>query len=424
MAVLAAVDALRHQGEGPAYERHLATIGMGQGARRPAELVATTARVLDNLLHRSIESAWELGWQPADVERVVRRRLGARHAGAVASAMANELRRYAAATVDPAWRAQFRGMGADPWDPAAPEGPDRGGGRLPLDLRPAESAGIVDDVPGHRAAVAVLSVLLGLPELPRLGPRPGRARTVSGRSATGGRVGGRVDGRVLERVRAMLAKAESTTFAEEAEAFTAKAQELMARHAVDRAMVDGARQSGATAGRRIGVDDPYAQPKSLLLSVVASANRCRSVWSGELGFSTVFGHGPDLDGVELLYTSLLVQATAAMAAAGSQVDRYGRSRTRSFRSSFLAAYAQRIGQRLRECTEAAEAAGAAEHGAGLLPVLAALDQEVEDAVKAVFPEMRRFSVAASNRAGWVAGTAAAQLAVLSPNEELRPRAMA
>lgn len=138
----------------------------------------------------------------------------------------------------------------------------------------------------------------------------------------------------------------------------------------------------------------------------------------------VFGHAPDVDGVELAFTSLLVQATTAMAAAGSQVDRFGRSRTRSFRSSFLVAYAYRIGHRLWECTEAAEAAGAEEHGAGLLPVLAALDQVVEDAVNAAFPEMGGYSISVTNRAGWVADTAAAQLALLSPCDELRPKATA
>ncbi|MDP9441581.1 MAG: DUF2786 domain-containing protein, partial [Actinomycetota bacterium] len=42
-----------------------------------------------------------------------------------------------------------------------------------------------------------------------------------------------IDDRILSRVRALLAKAESTEFAPEAEAFTEKAQELMARYAID-----------------------------------------------------------------------------------------------------------------------------------------------------------------------------------------------
>ena len=42
---------------------------------------------------------------------------------------------------------------------------------------------------------------------------------------------------VLARIRQLLAKAESTTFEAEALAFTAKAQELMTRHAIDAALV-------------------------------------------------------------------------------------------------------------------------------------------------------------------------------------------
>jgi hypothetical protein len=390
--------------------------------------VALTEQVLERLLEAAIASAWVRGWQPADVDRMVRRRLSARHVDPTVAAIARQHRRYAAATVDGSWQAQLQGMGADPWAPAPAPAPARAGddGSLPFDLAPEEHAGGVDGAL-HRELVEVLSVLSWLPELPRLGPLPGQARSGSTGPGAANRAGP-VDGRVLERVRALLAKAESTTFVEEAEAFTAKAQELMARHALDRAMVEGAGPGNGPGngpgGRRIGTDDPYAQQKSLLLAQVASANRCQSVWSTELGFSTVFGHGTDLDGVELLYTSLLIQATTAMAAAGSHIDRYGRSRTRSFRSSFLAAYAQSIGERLRESADIAEAAGAEEHGAGLLPVLAARDQAVEDAVGAAFPKMRQYSVPASNRAGWVAGTAAAQVARLSAYDEVQRQASA
>ena len=43
-----------------------------------------------------------------------------------------------------------------------------------------------------------------------------------------------MDEKKLSRVRALLAKAESSSFPEEAEALSAKAQELMTRHALDR----------------------------------------------------------------------------------------------------------------------------------------------------------------------------------------------
>jgi hypothetical protein len=163
----------------------------------------------------------------------------------------------------------------------------------------------------------------------------------------------------------------------------------------------------------VPVDDPYAGAKSILLSEVAAANRCRAVWSKGLGFSTVLGFDADLEFVDILYTSLLVQATSAMVAAGSQVDRSGRSRTRSFRQAFLLAYAGRIGHRLREAETASRAAAAEEYGEALLPVLADRSAAVKAAEAEAFPHLVSRSVSVSNAAGWAAGKAAADLAHLS-----------
>ena len=166
------------------------------------------------------------------------------------------------------------------------------------------------------------------------------------------------------------------------------------------------------------MDDPYASGKALLLSEVAKANRCRAVWSRDLGFSTLFGFDADVEAVELLYTSLLVQATSVMVAAGPQVDMSGRSRTRSFRQSFLAAYAGRIGERLRAAQAASQQSAGADYGEALLPVLANRDAAVENACDEAFPGLERSSVSAGNRAGTVAGYAAAELARLSPHAEV------
>jgi hypothetical protein len=206
--------------------------------------------------------------------------------------------------------------------------------------------------------------------------------------------------RMLARIRALLAKAESTAFPEEAEALSAKAQHLMARHSIDDALLPEHPTDGPTA-RRIGVDRPYEGAKALLLDAVAAANRCQSVWSGDFGFSTVIGYPTDLDGVELLYTSLLLQADSAM--------HRGSSKSKNFRHSFLLAYAGRIRDRL---TAAAtdEAAATPE----VLPVLATRDLAVASTTDRMFPATTTHRLKPRDPSGWHHGTAAADRATLGP----------
>jgi hypothetical protein len=345
------------------------TIFAALGARRQplvyrellTALVAEGFRLeaeLDVVIDEAVRTARGRNWHAADAVRQAERRLGPAEA------------RY----LDDVWR---------------------GGERVPATT-----------VPVLACAIEVLALLLSLPVLPKLSAAPSRARSGE-------------DPKMLERVRALLAKAESTTFPEEAEALSAKAQELMTRHAIDDAMVGGVEGvDDIPGGLRLPVDDPYARAKSILLAEVASANRCSAVWSESLGFSTVFGFESDLEFVEVLYTSLLVQATSAMVAAGSQVDVYGRSRTRSFRHAFLLAYATRVGSRLREAEAASTAAAAAEYGEALLPVLADRSAAVDAARDAAFPGAVKRPVSVTNAAGWAAGKAAADLASLSGRTEV------
>ncbi len=233
-----------------------------------------------------------------------------------------------------------------------------------------------------------------------------------------------VDDAMLGRIRALLAKAESTTFAEEAEAFTAKAQELMARHRVDRARVaaaGGGRAAGPTVGvRRLVVDQPYASAKVQLLAAVAGANGGRVIWSGAPEReATVFAEDVELTVVEELFTSLLVQATAAMQRAGTRTHADGANRTRSFRRAFLLAYAQRIGERLRDESARVVAAADAESGGALVPLFAQRDAEVEAAVRREFPRLRAHRTTVSDPEGWYTGRRVADRADLSAGPKLR-----
>lgn len=463
----------RHDGEGWASVRPgrvdavcidaEATIVTAVGALRAGDVVAAeravaalasawedprlgVARVLATRLQAAVRCAFANGWQPLDLPRVIGRRSTAVHALLVVDVITEDARRYRAdPRGDQRWLRQLDALGSVVgWD-----------GRAPFLDQWAAREGL-DRMATARCAVELVALVWYLPRLPIHLPPPDEwARIGSGPVA---RASG-VDPRVLDRVNALLAKAESTTFSEEADAFTAKAQQLMARHAIDRAMVGaaGARAAGEQPGaRRLGVDDPYSSAKMSLLTQVATASRCRTVWSKELGFGTVFGFEDDLDTVELLYTSLLVQATTAMVAAGTgsagtgsvgtasagaagygavragsagngamgapSAVSWGRpgahKRSRSFRQSFLVGFAVRIGERLREAARATVDEAVVDHGDRLLPVLAARDRAVEDARDEAFPQTTARGSRISDGAGWAAGRTAADLASLSRGPEV------
>ena len=83
--------------------------------------------------------------------------------------------------------------------------------------------------------------------------------------------------RILSKVRALLAKAESTEFADEAATYTAKAQELIATHAIDMAFVESREGQGKIVTRVIEVSSPYPKERFMLLGGIARANNCRAI---------------------------------------------------------------------------------------------------------------------------------------------------
>ena len=403
----AALRALAHN-DRRAFEGASARLADPSGA---AGWRRTVEHLLADYLQSAVSGIWRRGWQPADLVRVVSRQLSNRHVSLTRDAMAAQMQRYTPATIDPRWTSQLSDLEAQVW-----WRPDQNHLQAWAERQDADWSTAVS------SALEVLALITGLPELEKLIPVPGTARSTSS-TAQSRRAA--IDERVLSRIRALLAKAESTDFPAEAETFTAGAQALMARHSIDHALLAALGQSSSDApiGRRIGIVNPYEVPKAMLLGAVAEANRCRTVWSRELGFSTAIGFPADMDAVELLFTSLLVQATSAMMQAGSRTDGYGRSRTRSFRQSFLTAYTSRIGQRLAEAAGTQTTQAATEPtGSNLLPVLpvlAARHEAVDEAVAAMFPKVTHHVLGSvTNREGWFSGLSAADRAALRLGAEL------
>ncbi|MER5970698.1 DUF2786 domain-containing protein [Streptomyces sp. NPDC002055] len=362
-------------------------------------------RVLLRRAEQLVRQAWERGWQPADLVRMARRTApdDARPTRLAVDLIAAEARRYAPGTPAPRWEAQLRELGAEAWWTADD--------RFLTELGRREA---MDRFPLAEALLEVMRLVFGLPAIEPVGPVPGSSGHRTTPPAAPPRTVG--EPKMLGRIRALLAKAEATDYPEEAEALTGKAQQLMARHSIDEALLAagaGAGPEGAPEAVRIGVDRPYESTGAMLLDAVAEANRCRAVWNDDLGFSTVVGFATDLESVELLYTSLLVQATAAMTRAEAGQRTAGRKRTKTFRQSFLLGYANRIRQRLSAATERTVAESATELGERLLPVLAARDVAVAGAAEEMFPVTTRHSVRGARDAqGWHEGTAAADRASL------------
>lgn len=325
-----------------------------------------------------IRQAWERGWQPADLHRLVRRDLADSHLRLLASLIHAETGKYE--TLPPRWSVQLLELDSEEWR--------------------------ADRFSHATAVLELYRLLVRLPTIEPVGPVPGQPFL----APTG------YEPRMLNRIRALLAKAEATTYPDEAEALTAKAQELMSRHSVDEASL--APKSTAPSALRIGVDAPYETSKAILLDAVASANRCRAVWNSALGFSTVVGFEGDLESVELLYTSLLVQGTAAMTRAEGAQRAGGRQRTKTFRQSFLMSYAGRLGERLASAAQSVAAPD------DLLPVLATREIAVAAHAEELFPRTTTTRVrGATDEAGWHHGRAAADEAQVAPGRRpvARPR---
>ncbi len=370
-------------GDGTQLQSLIDALAQGIGLERGRELVA---RRLDSLLQSDIAGVLDSGWVPDEIVRIVRRRAGATAASIVAGPLAEVTPRQ-------------------PRDGGPVSAPGRAKSVRKLD--PASSSWKAD----LSGAIAALSVLEHLPVLPDLGSVRSRSRSVRSHE----------EERVFTRIRGLLSKAESSDFAEEADAFMAKAQELMTRYCIDRTMVDADAEGDdppQVEARRVWLEDPYLEAKALLLANVASANRCRAVVDPEFGYSTLVGHPEDLDATDLLFTSLLVQATRRITALGNDPASGRRSRKPSYRRSFFVAYAGRIGSRLREANDAATVVAHEALGNRLLPVLARREEQLDAAVGTLFGELGELNFSLTDMAGWVAGTAAADMAELAVHEKL------
>ena len=155
---------------------------------------------------------------------------------------------------------------------------------------------------------------------------------------------------LVAKIRKLLAKAEGTDNPNEAEAFSAKAAQLIAAHRIDPGHVAEALASGELGLRRIVIGrGAYVRARLALLAAVAGNHDCEVVFeTGPHGTTaTIAGYQSDLDVTEVLYTSLHAQAANQMAA----VRRRTPAATQRWRRSFLFGFARRVAELLAAARE-------------------------------------------------------------------------
>ena len=217
------------------------------------------------------------------------------------------------------------------------------------------------------------------------------------------------DPNLLAKVRKLLAMAEGSANANEADAFSRKAAELIAVHRID---PDRLR---AEAGDELAVREfvlgrgAYVRGRLGLLQAVGEAHGCRVVFEvrdrGTVAF--VAGFRGDLDTTDLLYHSLHTQASSRMAAE----RRATAAATQQWRRSFLFGYADQVRRMLQKSADRAQRH--VHPSSAALPALRARDRRVDE-----FSRQKFGRVVAARRpkaatvTGWEAGRRAAARADL------------
>lgn len=211
----------------------------------------------------------------------------------------------------------------------------------------------------------------------------------------------------LAKVRALLAKAESTHHPEEAKTFSEKAQELMAKWAIDDAMLRASKgDAGSIETLIIWLDaNEYRGPKIRLLADLAEVNDCKCVMypqtyrevegvrKRQFRFEIV-GYDDDRAFVETLYTSLMTQAAIELihpdVLMTMEIECEEGGHRIKWRNSFMMAYARKIRDRLTEAKERAKREAAPRYATGTMAmVLVGKADLVTKRFEALHPKLRK-----------------------------------
>jgi hypothetical protein len=203
------------------------------------------------------------------------------------------------------------------------------------------------------------------------------------------------DETMIDKITKLLAKAESTTHAAEAEAFTAKATELMMKWAIDEAMLaaQGKLVKDEIVRYNQGFGGTYWKAHSELFTSLGYGLGFRQFhakpWLSGKGqdhlICTWIGFKSEIEAGKVLFASLLLQATSAQAEymkTGFSVNTWdtasdGMQKFKA-RRNFTMGFGYAVRDRLKAQRKAATATAQAEHtGTSVALVLADRDHELD-----------------------------------------------
>ncbi|MFE9254059.1 DUF2786 domain-containing protein [Streptomyces sp. NPDC006879] len=225
----------------------------------------------------------------------------------------------------------------------------------------------------------------------------------------------------IATIKALLTKAEDpAAHPDEAEAYFAKAASLMAKYGVEQAMLAEARpESDRITHRAFDVKGKYVADRSALLFSITHALGAQNVYWTLTDTQTgkryrkvrVYAHESTLDRIEMLFSTLQLQALNGMKRARPQC---GQSVT-AYRKSWMAGFSSSVRRRLDQAEESAVRETTEQGGVGAELVLVKREAAVEQFFKQAHPKLKIAPRRRLTGTGWFDGKAAGERADLGGN---------
>lgn len=215
----------------------------------------------------------------------------------------------------------------------------------------------------------------------------------------------------VDKVRKLLAKAEGAATEAEAEAFFAKAADLIGKWEIEEAELADAKQAGPATwdihNRIYDLSSYSPKQDASAMNSVARAMGMRAYFTAyvrgcQAATLVVFGTDDDLDRFEMMWASVSLQMTRFMKL--EEKGNWNRNQQRAFRLGFKVGFGERIGERIAQARSKATSKALVLVGKA-------------DAIERAMPDTRQTKVRA-NAAAAEAGRAAADKADINSRERV------